>query len=504
MSILPCQKGRKKHQQNCRLSNNKGSLASAVVHNSNRLWRRDQDRTGSMASLALLIALVLCLGGRTALCDLSLKVPHETQGVRGDSVVIPCTYTPSARYTEHEVHWYADDVKIISRFDSQSHILKADFEGRLKVADTRAGDVSLTIKNLRTIERADYRCEVIWKSSDGFVTKQGISKLMVLRVRPATVRPATVRPATVRPATQKPEVNIGTSKIDDMNRATMGSTKKPNVPAIITGGRATVRPTTKKPEVNIVTMNRVQPTTKKPKVITVTRKVNNIDEATVPPTTKKPEVNIVTMNRVQPTTKKPKIVTVTRKVNNIDEVTSRNTAFPTNRKSSTARGGHTTGEMGNSQKSQIPVLHSPKDATETAKLDYIIKGSGVPLYIILLIALVCALSICTLIIVFITRRNKNAYYSYNMPTMAQLAMRQEGSAPIAFGEYSSCACQTPQTENDYHPCKQMPETEYEVMAAQASNEYELLIPEREVLPSCSALTEPNPAVPPSPRSTFLK
>ncbi|XP_031747509.1 V-set and immunoglobulin domain-containing protein 4 isoform X10 [Xenopus tropicalis] len=446
MSILPCQKGRKKHQQNCRLSNNKGSLASAVVHNSNRLWRRDQDRTGSMASLALLIALVLCLGGRTALCDLSLKVPHETQGVRGDSVVIPCTYTPSARYTEHEVHWYADDVKIISRFDSQSHILKADFEGRLKVADTRAGDVSLTIKNLRTIERADYRCEVIWKSSDGFVTKQGISKLMVLRVRPATVRPATVRPATVRPATQKPEVNIGTSKIDDMNRATMGSTKKPNVPAIITGGRATV----------------------------------------------------------QPTTKKPKIVTVTRKVNNIDEVTSRNTAFPTNRKSSTARGGHTTGEMGNSQKSQIPVLHSPKDATETAKLDYIIKGSGVPLYIILLIALVCALSICTLIIVFITRRNKNAYYSYNMPTMAQLAMRQEGSAPIAFGEYSSCACQTPQTENDYHPCKQMPETEYEVMAAQASNEYELLIPEREVLPSCSALTEPNPAVPPSPRSTFLK
>ncbi|KAE8583953.1 hypothetical protein XENTR_v10020763 [Xenopus tropicalis] len=399
-----------------------------------------------MASLALLIALVLCLGGRTALCDLSLKVPHETQGVRGDSVVIPCTYTPSARYTEHEVHWYADDVKIISRFDSQSHILKADFEGRLKVADTRAGDVSLTIKNLRTIERADYRCEVIWKSSDGFVTKQGISKLMVLRVRPATVRPATVRPATVRPATQKPEVNIGTSKIDDMNRATMGSTKKPNVPAIITGGRATV----------------------------------------------------------QPTTKKPKIVTVTRKVNNIDEVTSRNTAFPTNRKSSTARGGHTTGEMGNSQKSQIPVLHSPKDATETAKLDYIIKGSGVPLYIILLIALVCALSICTLIIVFITRRNKNAYYSYNMPTMAQLAMRQEGSAPIAFGEYSSCACQTPQTENDYHPCKQMPETEYEVMAAQASNEYELLIPEREVLPSCSALTEPNPAVPPSPRSTFLK
>ncbi|XP_031747510.1 V-set and immunoglobulin domain-containing protein 4 isoform X11 [Xenopus tropicalis] len=446
MSILPCQKGRKKHQQNCRLSNNKGSLASAVVHNSNRLWRRDQDRTGSMASLALLIALVLCLGGRTALCDLSLKVPHETQGVRGDSVVIPCTYTPSARYTEHEVHWYADDVKIISRFDSQSHILKADFEGRLKVADTRAGDVSLTIKNLRTIERADYRCEVIWKSSDGFVTKQGISKLMVLRVRPATVRPATVRPATVRPATQKPEVNIGTSKIDDMNRATMGSTKKPNVPAIITGGRATV----------------------------------------------------------QPTTKKPKVITVTRKVNNIDEVTSRNTAFPTNRKSSTARGGHTTGEMGNSQKSQIPVLHSPKDATETAKLDYIIKGSGVPLYIILLIALVCALSICTLIIVFITRRNKNAYYSYNMPTMAQLAMRQEGSAPIAFGEYSSCACQTPQTENDYHPCKQMPETEYEVMAAQASNEYELLIPEREVLPSCSALTEPNPAVPPSPRSTFLK
>ncbi|KAE8583958.1 hypothetical protein XENTR_v10020763 [Xenopus tropicalis] len=229
-----------------------------------------------------------------------------------------------------------------------------------------------------------------------------------------------------------------------------------------------------------------------------------IISATVPPTTKKPEVNIVTMNRVQPTTKKPKIVTVTRKVNNIDEVTSRNTAFPTNRKSSTARGGHTTGEMGNSQKSQIPVLHSPKDATETAKLDYIIKGSGVPLYIILLIALVCALSICTLIIVFITRRNKNAYYSYNMPTMAQLAMRQEGSAPIAFGEYSSCACQTPQTENDYHPCKQMPETEYEVMAAQASNEYELLIPEREVLPSCSALTEPNPAVPPSPRSTFLK
>uniref|UniRef100_A0A803J2B2 Ig-like domain-containing protein n=1 Tax=Xenopus tropicalis TaxID=8364 RepID=A0A803J2B2_XENTR len=440
MSILPCQKGRKKHQQNCRLSNNKGSLASAVVHNSNRLWRRDQDRTGSMASLALLIALVLCLGGRTALCDLSLKVPHETQGVRGDSVVIPCTYTPSARYTEHEVHWYADDVKIISRFDSQSHILKADFEGRLKVADTRAGDVSLTIKNLRTIERADYRCEVIWKSSDGFVTKQGISKLMVLRVRPATVRPATVRPATVRPATQKPEVNIGTSKIDDMNRATMGSTKKPNVPAIITGGRATVQTTTKKPEM----------------------------------------------------------------VNNINTVTSRNTAFPTNRKSSTARGGHTTGEMGNSQKSQIPVLHSPKDATETAKLDYIIKGSGVPLYIILLIALVCALSICTLIIVFITRRNKNAYYSYNMPTMAQLAMRQEGSAPIAFGEYSSCACQTPQTENDYHPCKQMPETEYEVMAAQASNEYELLIPEREVLPSCSALTEPNPAVPPSPRSTFLK
>ncbi|OCT57901.1 uncharacterized protein vsig4.L isoform X4 [Xenopus laevis] len=388
MSILSCQKGRKKHQQNSRLPNNKGSLASAVAHNSSRLCRRDQNWTGSMAALAFLVVLVVCLGGRTALCILSLNVPHETQGIRGESVVIPCTYTPSAHYKEHQVDWYAEDVKIFSRFESRSYILKADYSGRIQVADSRPGDVSLTIKVLKMIERGNYRCVVIWKSNDGLtVTKEGFSKLTVLRA------------------------------------AVYSPTKKPDVASVSTKGSTTG--------------------------------------------------------------------------------TLKNTEFTTNRKSATTKSRHTTKKTASIQQSKIPVLDSTKDAAENAKLDYIIKGSGVPLYIILLIALVCALSILTLIIVFVTRRKKNTNYIYDMPTMSQLAARLDGSAPLAYGGYSSCACQTPRTQNDYQPCKQGPETEYETMVAQASNEYEFLIPEREAPPSCSAFTEPNPAVPPSPRSTFL-
>ncbi|XP_041428565.1 V-set and immunoglobulin domain-containing protein 4 isoform X2 [Xenopus laevis] len=454
MSILSCQKGRKKHQQNSRLPNNKGSLASAVAHNSSRLCRRDQNWTGSMAALAFLVVLVVCLGGRTALCILSLNVPHETQGIRGESVVIPCTYTPSAHYKEHQVDWYAEDVKIFSRFESRSYILKADYSGRIQVADSRPGDVSLTIKVLKMIERGNYRCVVIWKSNDGLtVTKEGFSKLTVLR-------------AAVYSPTKKPDVASVSTK-GSTTVPIYSSTAKPDVAVIITKEHGTMP---------------ICSSTAKPDVAVIITK----EHGTIP---------------IYSSTAKPDVAVIITKGHGTS--TLKNTEFTTNRKSATTKSRHTTKKTASIQQSKIPVLDSTKDAAENAKLDYIIKGSGVPLYIILLIALVCALSILTLIIVFVTRRKKNTNYIYDMPTMSQLAARLDGSAPLAYGGYSSCACQTPRTQNDYQPCKQGPETEYETMVAQASNEYEFLIPEREAPPSCSAFTEPNPAVPPSPRSTFL-
>ncbi|OCT65678.1 hypothetical protein XELAEV_18041914mg [Xenopus laevis] len=212
-----------------------------------------------MTALALFIVLVF-LGGKTALCDLYLKVSHETQGVRGESVVIPCTYTPSACYTETR---------------------------RLQVASTHPGDVSLTIRNLKTIERGNYKCVVTWKSSDGLtVIKEGFSKLLILR-------------ATIYSSAKQPDVAVFSTK---------GS-----------------------------------------------------------------------------------------------------------------------------------IRDSSEDATENAKLDFINKGSGVPIYFTLFIVLVCAHCIFTLIIVFITRQKKTMYYRYDMPIMSQLAVRLDGSTPLAYGGYLSFA-----------------------------------------------------------------
>ncbi|XP_053554987.1 V-set and immunoglobulin domain-containing protein 4 isoform X3 [Bombina bombina] len=121
-----------------------------------------------MAETGHFVVLFLVLGIQHTLCanDLSLTAPHSAEGVKGDAVNLPCTYTPSDLYTETEVLWYFESQNIFHRIHSEDSVMLSKFQNRV-VVSTKPGDVSLTLRKLTVFDRGAYICKVIWTSTNG-------------------------------------------------------------------------------------------------------------------------------------------------------------------------------------------------------------------------------------------------------------------------------------------------------------------------------------------------
>uniref|UniRef100_A0A8C5WF77 Ig-like domain-containing protein n=1 Tax=Leptobrachium leishanense TaxID=445787 RepID=A0A8C5WF77_9ANUR len=363
--------------------------------------------------MEFLIFIVLAFGLRTAFGDLSLAIEHNVKGVKGQSLVIPCKYTPSDQYTENEVKWYKDETLIFQRLNSEDHVMLANLRNRVAVSKSPLGDVSLTIYKLKPVDTGDYKCKVKWKSLQGtntIVTKEDTSAVTLLKEFQATT---------------KPKVKITTE-----NKSSF----------------MTIFPATAKPKVKITTefkpgfMTKFSATTK-PKVKITTAFKSSL--MTKSPATEKPKVKITTDN-------KPDLVT--------DKFSTKNNAkiINTNAKEPTLM-FHTTAEPSTSH----------NRVTEYT-------GSGVPLHIVLILGLVCLLSMITIMIILIMRRNRKSDSDVGILTMSQLA---DNLAPTTINSCQPCANQVSRASNDYEPFKD--QSEYQAMFSMPDNEYELLLTERE-------------------------
>ncbi|XP_066437069.1 V-set and immunoglobulin domain-containing protein 4 isoform X2 [Eleutherodactylus coqui] len=161
----------------------------------------------------------ICFSGRNVFCDLSLNMDHEVTGYRRQSVIIPCTYTPSKDYTEEKVEWFLEDSDvIILRIGSQDDVPLTKFRERVEISKS-PGDVSLTIKKLSIGDKGNIKCKVTWTKRVGTqVSKEQITKLIVLKMKPSTEKPKEdlmttthQKHETMQPATEKPKVNTMTT-----------------------------------------------------------------------------------------------------------------------------------------------------------------------------------------------------------------------------------------------------------------------------------------------------
>ncbi|XP_073414481.1 V-set and immunoglobulin domain-containing protein 4 isoform X1 [Dendrobates tinctorius] len=192
-----------------------------------------------MEQFKWLFVFVICFSEGNASSDPSLNMKDTVTGVRGRSVNLPCTYTPSEDEVER-IEWSLDSEVIIIRIKSQDDVPLTKF--RERVAISRApGDVSLTIKKLSLDDKGHIKCKVTWKKPDGtLISKANITILKILRVQPITEKPKenivttthqerkTTMPNSIftkkNNATIVPEVTTRISHLDDISHVGTVST----------------------------------------------------------------------------------------------------------------------------------------------------------------------------------------------------------------------------------------------------------------------------------------
>ncbi|KAM4662059.1 V-set and immunoglobulin domain-containing protein 4 isoform 2-T2 [Discoglossus pictus] len=485
-----------------------------------------------------LLMLLLVLGARNSLCaaDPSLTVPHTAEGFRGDSVVLPCTYKPSSRYEESEVLWYLSDKNIFHRIHSQDNIMLEAFRGRVVVA-SKPGDVSLTLSKLTTFDKGLYRCKVIWTPlrSGEKIIKDGIGTLNVLRVRPFVpkVDPTTVNPDVAtdppevpavitqaryvvtieNPITIKPDIDEETTEVPVIHTRTTQVPPVPTVRNIITKGSnipagktepkastqhtQTARPVSDISGLEAFTTDNSREgrsltqedthwgTTQVPPVLNVRNIITK--ESNIPVGKTEPKASTQHTQTARPLSDTPGLDAFT--TDNILEgrsLTQEDTHW------GNSKPGATTVQKIRTKDSSVKTSKESAQPTQSTAADSepqgigaMLTGSGVPLYILLLLAAVCVLSVITLIIVLISRRKRKQDFTYHIATMSELSSRLDG-APPAMANSQSFATVPLASQNSYQmepglECGALTfknDCGYEALACGKEAEYELLVPER--------------------------
>ncbi|XP_066496302.1 V-set and immunoglobulin domain-containing protein 4 [Tiliqua scincoides] len=139
-----------------------------------------------MFSWLWLLGLVAIVPGK-ALLDLNGTL--EIDGTWRDSVTLPCVYEPLPELKEVSVVWKIAQqdhgVRTIFHRDATSgdQTLLVSFTGRLSVPRAPPGVVSLQIKVLEMTDAGRYVCEVVWETADKRrLTRERTTTLRVVKV----------------------------------------------------------------------------------------------------------------------------------------------------------------------------------------------------------------------------------------------------------------------------------------------------------------------------------
>uniref|UniRef100_A0A8C5WF13 Ig-like domain-containing protein n=1 Tax=Leptobrachium leishanense TaxID=445787 RepID=A0A8C5WF13_9ANUR len=376
------------------------------------------------------VMFAIVIAGKSALCKLPLNISENVKGVRSRSVVIPCTYTPSSEYTEDEVLWSHEKGLIFKRFNSEDHILLADYRDKISVSKSPPGDVSLTITKLRPFYSGKYTCTVKWRqlnSRSRIVTMEGITDLTLGEAPPSTEKAkekitaeTTTRFVTTPFAAEKPKEEI-TAKTRTIFVTSSPATEKSieNITSktrtiFVTTPNATEKPkerTTANSRTNLVTTPFAA---EKPKE-EITAKTRTIFVTSSPATEKSIE-NITSKTRTifvttPNATEKPKERTTANSRTNL--VTTHAASKRPKEKITTETGPSTL--IKNSSSTRITQL-SPSSTWKNKSYSAPFKnadklfGSAIPIYI-LIFGLGSILAILIPTVVLISKRKKRKGYS---------------------------------------------------------------------------------------------
>ncbi|XP_006020567.2 V-set and immunoglobulin domain-containing protein 4-like isoform X2 [Alligator sinensis] len=121
------------------------------------------------------------------LCNaiLNLTGTDEIEGVSQSSTILPCTYVPSHGFNQTTVVWTMErnDTRdtIIQRNLTGDHTPLTQYRDRVSIQKEILGNVSLQIKNLEIPDSGRYTCEVTWTAhNDSLTTKNVTTKLRVV------------------------------------------------------------------------------------------------------------------------------------------------------------------------------------------------------------------------------------------------------------------------------------------------------------------------------------
>ncbi|XP_061454699.1 V-set and immunoglobulin domain-containing protein 4-like isoform X2 [Rhineura floridana] len=150
---------------------------------------------GQLAWLWLL-PLASTISGKAVL---DLTGTQETQGTWRASVTLPCVYKPSPDFQEQSVIWRQPDHNARSIFhrdkSSGDQTLLTSYKNRLTVPKQPPGDVSLQIEELEMTDSGQYTCEVAWVAKN----KSRIIKArtIMLRVEKVPVTKPVIKPSSM-------------------------------------------------------------------------------------------------------------------------------------------------------------------------------------------------------------------------------------------------------------------------------------------------------------------
>ncbi|XP_019376632.1 PREDICTED: V-set and immunoglobulin domain-containing protein 4 isoform X1 [Gavialis gangeticus] len=118
---------------------------------------------------------------------LDLNGTHEMDGTWKSSATLQCIYMPSENFQQQTVVWTMErdniPVTVFRRDDSGDHILLSRYRDRVRVPKFPPGDVSLQIEKLEIPDSGHYTCKVTWRTqNDSLITKEMTTTMRVVKV----------------------------------------------------------------------------------------------------------------------------------------------------------------------------------------------------------------------------------------------------------------------------------------------------------------------------------
>ncbi|KAJ7411893.1 hypothetical protein BTVI_48267 [Pitangus sulphuratus] len=121
------------------------------------------------------------------LAFLDLSGPREIKAVWKGSVTLPCAYAPVEDLVQQTLTWSVvhdqSSGTIFRRDGSEDHVLLSEYRARVSVPKDTPGNVSLVILNLEVTDRGTYTCQVTWRASNNsLIAKEITTKVEVVKV----------------------------------------------------------------------------------------------------------------------------------------------------------------------------------------------------------------------------------------------------------------------------------------------------------------------------------